>query len=114
MEYLLLAIFCSFAGYVFGVIRTIRHLKRMLDEPESANMRDLDKQDIPILATEKHGDMLYLFEKRTDNFMCQGTSLEDLAKKLAEYKDIHIALVDHNSKPIWFVNGEISEAPYEG
>lgn len=114
MEYLIFAIVCWFSGYVVGINRTIQHLKKAIDESEFENEQDLDKRDIPILATEKHGDMLYLFEKKTDSFMCQGTSLEDLAKKLAEYKDIHIALVDHNSKPIWFVNGEISEAPYEG
>lgn len=113
MESILLFMLAGFVGYVFGVMRTIRHLKHLLDEPDTINFKNLKKQEIPILTTEKHGDTLYLFEKETDNFMCQGSTLEDLAKKLAEYKDIHIALVDHNSKPIWFVNGEITEVPYE-
>ena len=85
MEFILLIILSVFIGYVFGIMRTIRHLKNMVDDHDFGNVKNLQKQQIPLLTTEKHGDTLYLFEKETDSFMCQGSSLEDLAKKLAEW-----------------------------
>lgn len=114
MELIIIILACIFFGYVVGVLRTIMHLKHALIDVESKDIKNLEKQDIPILNLEKHGDMLYLFEKSTDIFMCQGSSLEDLAKKLSEYKDIHIAVVDNDSKPVWLINGKVSEVPYEG
>ncbi len=112
MEFLFAFLLGLGVGYISGVVKTIGHLKHLLNKQETLES-NLEKHSIPVLMTEKHGDTLYLFEKETDHFMCQGSSLEDLAKKLSEYKDIHIALVDHNSKPVWFVNGEISEEGYE-
>lgn len=115
MELLLLLFLAWFIGYVAGAAATVSKLKTMLgDASDSVNKTNLKKQEIPILITEKHGDMLYLFEQGTDNFMCQGTSLEDLMTKLSEYKDIHHAFVEHNKKGFWFINGEIVEHPHEG
>lgn len=115
MDYVVLAIFCLYVGNSYGKITTTIRFKELLDSVALDNgidinqRKNLAKQQIPFLVTEKHGDMLYLYEKDTDTFMCQGSTLEILVEKLSEYKDIHIALVEHDTKPIWFVNGEIKD-----
>lgn len=109
MELLIVILAAVFFGYVIGVLKTIMHFKNALINPETINHSNLEKEQIPVLNVEQHGDILYLFEKETDNFMCQGPTLTDLAKNLSEYKNINIALVQHNSRLIWFYNGEIKE-----
>lgn len=116
MEYILLGVVCFGVGYIWaGVAFTLR-FKRILEEAAhevgvTLNKKDAAKLSVPLLITEQHGDMLYLFEKETDSFMCQGNSLQDLMEKLSEYKDIHLAFVEHNKKGFWFSNGEILDHP---
>lgn len=77
-------------------------------------MRKLDKlieqkviESIPTLYTEVAGNILYLYEKETNNFQCQAMSIEELAKALLDVRAIEIAKVVHDNKEIWFVTGDV-------
>lgn len=104
MDYISLFFLGWFLGSMFTTIKIRRRLLNpLLEEFEK------EKEKIPYYVIEQHGDTLYLFEKESDVFVCQGTSKEELVKKLADYKKIYIALVEYNSKFLWFVNGEIKD-----
>lgn len=65
------------------------------------------------LETETHGDMIYLFDKEHNDFICQAKSVEELAKLAKEIKHIDKALVHHNDKKFIFVDGKSEEYNFQ-
>lgn len=110
MEYIFLFFIGWFVGSVLTTIKIRYQVFKILAEEfdiekESAS----ENPKVPHLILEQHGDILYLFEKDSDTFMCQGRTKEELIKNLSEYKNINVAVVEHNSKFLCFINGEIKD-----
>jgi uncharacterized alpha/beta hydrolase family protein len=63
----------------------------------------------PKLYIEKSGTQYYLFEKDTEVFKCQSTTIDDLAKKYYEYTESVMAFVRHNNEKLVFIEGEVIE-----
>lgn len=61
------------------------------------------------LEVEQINNQLYLYNKDKD-FICQATSIEDLAKFANEYKNIKLASVSHNNKKFTFIDGASKES----
>lgn len=77
---------------------------------------DLDKEEpivtinkIPDCNIEVHNDMMYLFEKNTDTFLCQGQTFEELATKLKNHLGITQAKITYNDKNLYLINGEFKK-----
>jgi hypothetical protein len=81
-------------------------LEEMVDEVMS------DKKNVvrvPILFTEAVGNSIMLFNKETKQFVCQATSLEELAKNMMDHTSIKIAVVDHDAERMLFVDGKVKK-----
>ena len=61
------------------------------------------------MLVEKHGDILYLFDNDSDEFICQGSSVQELAKLAKELKNVSVAAVKHGDKIFAFKDGESVE-----
>jgi hypothetical protein len=61
---------------------------------------------IAMLKTECVGDTILLYDLH-NYFICQGRSLEELAKLSKEYKNINNAAVLHNDVVVTFKDGEV-------
>jgi hypothetical protein len=62
---------------------------------------------ILVMYTETEGNTLYLYEKDTNQFQCQASTMTELAKNLLAIKNIQLAKINHDSKELWFVDGDI-------
>jgi hypothetical protein len=76
-------------------------------DQETLNQTVMDK--FPKLYIEKSGTQYYLFEKDTEVFKCQSTTIDDLAKKYYEYTESVMAFVQHNNEKLVFIEGEVIE-----
>jgi translation elongation factor P/translation initiation factor 5A len=111
MEYLAIFVLGFFIGanYAANVIRKQIHNAAkeagvLKEEPEI--------KVAPVLTLEKHGNTYYLFDKKTDTFLCQSNDINELGQKLVEYKDIKLAYVqDDENQVFWFVNGKVASSP---
>jgi len=54
--------------------------------------------------------MIYVFEKGTDTFVCQGNSIEELAKNIFKQKQIQLAIVEHDSSVLMFIEGKVTKS----
>ncbi len=120
---LFLFIFCIFAaGFVAGKLHTYFYVAKLLRDVAAhagidieREFKKLDHEEVNPeklvykLMVEKHGDLLYLFDKETDEFICQGSSVQELAKLALERKKINLAAVLHGDKVFKFKNGESTE-----
>ena len=70
------------------------------------------KKRLPICYIEKHGSKDYLLYNRdTEEFVCQGKSYEELAERCKDKFDT--VLVKAKDKSMWFVDGEVKELTSE-
>lgn len=110
MYYILVFILASYLGYKFALYRVFQTLSEMNRQAKmSSGDKDDEQHFIPMLRTEKYRSILYLYENESDNFMCQGTDLEDLAHKLLIYKKVGLAIVSHGGQYFTFDNGRVKE-----
>ena len=61
------------------------------------------------LQVEQHGELLYLFDVDTDNFICQGSSVQELCELAKKQKNVLYAAVKHGDKVFAFKDGESTE-----
>jgi hypothetical protein len=104
-------------GYVIGNLHTIWKLKELISSTAKEKGIRLDGadetkstvHDIYKLEVEKVGDTLYLYDIETKDFVCQGSSLSELAMLSKTYRNIIVATVSHDDKVFMFVNGNYKE-----
>jgi hypothetical protein len=88
MEIILLVVF-TFVVWVIGVKAgwdaRERHVskitKQFLDAMQDA---EEEEEELIHIVIEKHNDMLFVYDKDTNQFMAQGTTKEDVEKVLVE------------------------------
>jgi hypothetical protein len=73
------------------------------------NIIDPEEEDVSVsqLFVETSNDILYLYEREKNTFICQGSTVEELAKLSLKYNNIKYAAVLHGEQVLAFVNGEV-------
>jgi hypothetical protein len=61
------------------------------------------------LETELVDNTILLYDRDTNDFICQGNSLEQLAQLSREYKKIEYATVKHGDYFVAFIEGKVTE-----
>ena len=61
------------------------------------------------LETEVVDNTILLYDRETNDFICQGNSLEQLAQLSREYKKIEYATVKHGDYFVAFIEGKVTE-----
>lgn len=93
-------------AYFIGYIHALSKVAKLL-----YGATTVEKPSIQIYncLIEKHGTMLYLYDKQSNDFICQGNSLDELAKNALKYKNVQFALVENNQSVIKFEEGKVKQ-----
>ena len=87
-------------------------IKKINEEEELQQFKQDLKKSLPVCYVEKAGKKDYLlYNKETDEFICQGTSYEELAELCKDRYDT--VLVRSDDKSMWFMDGEVKELTSE-
>lgn len=117
MSDLLIFIVAIILGYQLGVMVTAYKLRKFIFEHAKQQGLDLEEKeskevnlvhDTEQLVIERENNILYLYNKE-DKFVCQGSSINELAQLALKYKNIKYAeVVDKKENKVFaFVNGEV-------
>lgn len=116
---LILVIAIFVAGFFIGEAFTMYRLRKVLRDLADAVGINSDiglekpneavERSVPRLVTETHNQMIYLYERDTDTFICQANTITELAKLANEQKQIYAAVVFHGDKVFAFHNGTSQE-----
>lgn len=123
LEFILWILSCFFIGYTIGkfvgnqkIVKTMitiadKYNIDLIREIELLKNEPIQQEGILVykLEVETHGDSLYLYDRDTDTFICQGKTLEDLAKDALKQKQILYASVIYNEKVFMFKDGKHQE-----
>ena len=80
-----------------------------IDEEELAQTEKNIKKAFPLCYIEQDNDTYLLYNKDTNEYMCQGESYNDLAYKVFTDLKIEVALARHLGKSMWFIDGNTKE-----
>lgn len=113
MDYL---IFFLLGWAIGSMYTTYKHLKaiKQIAEEQGINFDDMvnniaktEAQTVPVFIAEKQGSIIYLYDKKSNTFVTQGSSYEELAKKTMEHNKVSIAMVIDGDKEFWFYKGQL-------
>jgi hypothetical protein len=104
----LLDIILLFAlGWVVGEFYTVYKLRRNLRS--FIIIEEASKPNVYKLETELVDGTILLYDRETNDFICQGNTLEQLAQLSREYKKIEYATVKHGDYFVAFIEGKVTE-----
>lgn len=83
---------------------TLEELVSMFEQANGSQTRVIK---VPNLFTEVADDSILLYNKDTGKFMGQAKTIEELAENTYKFEKVKFALVSHDSKQFWFVEGKI-------
>jgi len=86
MELILLVVYTFIVwlgGSIAGWNAREKHAKRQM-EKFFANVDEAEEEEQIHIIIEKHNDMLYVYDKDTNQFMAQGSTKEDVEKVLVQ------------------------------
>ena len=101
-------------GYILGKVLTlyrIRSLFKQVDVEKALAKYNPEAPAVEVykLEVQEIENMLYLFHRESSDFVCQGATIEELAKLAKDYKNILVATVLHEDRVFMFVNGKSKE-----
>ena len=107
--------FMFWVGYQLGIHVTAWRLRDILREAalkEGINVdRDFNvtesKLNVSKLVVERQNNMLYLYDYKDDTFVCQATTVDELAILAQKYKNIEYASVLDGEEVVAFINGKV-------
>ncbi len=105
--------FVFWIGYQIGMSVTAYRLRDLVYK--EAKRRGLIKEvdqameelTVAQLVVEKANNVLYLYDRDDNTFVCQGSTLEELASLAMKYKNIKYAAVMIDKEIYAFVNGTV-------
>ncbi len=123
MELLILfaIVFIAFQmGKHYGYYKIVKLMKEVAEEQGLDLERELgivqereeqknQPEKVHKLQVEQHGDLLYLFDKESDSFICQGSSVQELCDLAKKHKNVNLAAVLHGEKVFKFQDGISTE-----
>jgi hypothetical protein len=80
-----------------------------IDEEELAQTEKNIKKAFPLCYIEQDNDTYLLYNKDTNEYMCQGESYNDLAYKVFTDLKIEVCLARADDKAMWFIDGTTKE-----
>ena len=95
-------------GWVMGQFYTIYKLRKNL-RSVIIIQEEVSRPNVFKLETEEVDNTILLYDRDTNDFICQGTSLEQLAQLSREYKKIEYATVKHGDYVVAFIEGKVTE-----
>lgn len=103
-------------GFVIGEMITMMRLRNSLNRISKELKLDFPSKDEDTqiqkslrMFTERVGDVLYLYDKETDKFICQASTIEELGILAKQYKNIKRGTIVHDDKVFLLLDGSIKE-----
>jgi hypothetical protein len=115
---ILFLIVVFYIGWTFGkayqmvviretIKRLAKHNKTTVDEliidPENVT-----KEDVILLSSEEINDTILIYDGITNEFICQGKTLEEAAQNFHNRKQNTIGAIIHNNNELLFRDGKVS------
>jgi hypothetical protein len=94
-------------GWIMGEFYTMYKLRKNIHS--YLIIEEIKRPNVFKLETEEVDNIILLYDRETNDFICQGNSLQQLAELSREYKKIEYATVKHGDYFVAFIEGRVTE-----
>ena len=111
---ILLVVF--FVGFYVGETTFAWRIRHLIFKEAKAQGINIDanlidnKPNVAKLFIEKSNNVMYLYDYEANTFVCQGSSIDELASLAQKYKNIKYAVVANGDDMLMFVDGAVKES----
>ena len=100
-----------FAGEAVMARRIQNVLTSIVEDEIPDNISNEKVIDVRKLIVEHWEGLMFLYEAETKHFVCQGKTMDDLAKLAKEQSNISYAAVQDDTTLVWFIDGVVKSTP---
>lgn len=114
MDLLLYVVCFSFGWYLSSIFFSWQLRRAILKVAKEEGLdlvkeKGTDLKKVPVLTTESIDDTIFLYDVQ-NNFICQAKTLDELADNLLKYKKMKLAIIVHENRKFFFVEGKLEKA----
>lgn len=102
-------------GSAFEVYTMRKNIKQLADTMSTKDLIDISNNltskiapNITKLKIEELNNIIYVYDSTSDEFICQGTSIDEAAENFNKRNIGCLGLGLHNNNAIFFVDGKVS------
>ncbi len=106
-----------YSGFVLGQMYQLMKVRKTIEKIATQNNIDLsvlrnteDEEDeiqIVLLQAEEVNNTLLIYDKLTNEFICQGSNMDEVAEKFNQRKKDFYGLLRHNDQNLMFIDGKV-------
>ena len=108
---IIIYLFIFALGWIVGTQYLLLRLRiAFLNEAKRRGINlddDEDEEEVPTFFTELDNGTIFVYNKKNNAFICQGSTLEEAASRC----QIKVAKVQHDNALLVFVNGKVKTVP---
>ena len=95
--------------YIGKIYQTFKIVDILVKEHIGDTLERLPSLEVFKLEIEEHQGTKFLYDSDAQEFICQGNTLDDLAKLFNERKQKSLGMLEYDNTSVYFIDGKVSD-----
>jgi hypothetical protein len=95
--------------YIGKIYQTFKIVDILVKEHISEALEKVPSLEVFKLEIEEHEGTKFLYDSDAQEFICQGSTLDDLAKLFNERKKKSLGMLEYDNTSVYFIDGKVSD-----
>lgn len=109
MEYLVVILLVIVAFYIGRVYEAFKIVDILVQAHMDEIIEKVPSLEVFKLEIQEHQGTKFLYDSDAQEFICQGSTLEDLAKLFNERKQKSLGMLEYDNTSVYFIDGKVSD-----
>lgn len=109
MEYLVVILLVIVAFYIGRVYEAFKIVDILVQAHMDEIIEKVPSLEVFKLEIQEHQGTKFLYDSDAQEFICQGSTLEDLAKLFNERKQKSLGMLEYDNTSVFFIDGKVSD-----
>ena len=95
--------------YIGKIYQTFKIVDILVKEHIGDTLEGLPSLEVFKLEIQEHQGTKFLYDSDAQEFICQGNTLDDLAKLFNERKQKSLGMLEYENTSVYFIDGKVSD-----
>ena len=109
MDYLIVILLIGVAFVIGRIYEAFKIVDILVQAQMEEAIEKIPTLEIFKLEIEEHQGVKFLYDSDAQEFICQGSTLEDLAKLFSERKKKALGMLEYDNTSVFFIDGKVSD-----
>lgn len=97
-----------YIGNAYQLYKIRTNLKSIINSIESdISIETVDTENLALLTVEEHNNTIFVYDQTTDEFVCQGITIDEVAENFSKRNANIKAKVKYNNTEMFFIDGKV-------